>query len=187
MGCDFFVAGTHKWMFGPRGTGLVWARAETWGRQRPIFPAFEFGPFAAGMRGAAPPAAMEASWLSPGGFQAFEHLWALPAAFDFHAGLGRQRVAGRIHGLNAQCKEGLARMRHVRLHTPRGDRLSAGIVCFDVAGMKPEEVVGRLLARRIIASAAPYAVSCVRLAPSLLNTPEEIEAALREVRALAAS
>ena len=78
-------------------------------------------------------------------------------------------------------------MRHVRLHTPRGDKLSAGIVCFDVEGMKPEEVVGRLPARRVIASAAPYAVSCVRLAPSLLNTPEEIETALREVRALTAS
>ena len=187
MGCDFFVAGTHKWMFGPRGTGLVWARAETWGRQRPVFPAFEFGPFAAWMRGAAPPALMEASWVSPGGFQAFEYLWALPAAFDFHARLGRPRVAERIHRLNEQCKEGLARMRRVRLHTPRGDKLSAGIVCFDVEGTKPEEVVGRLLARRVIASTAPYAVSCVRLAPSLLNTPEEIEAALREVRALAAS
>src|SRR5207245_34234 len=22
LGCDFFVAGTHKWMFGPRATGL---------------------------------------------------------------------------------------------------------------------------------------------------------------------
>ena len=27
LGCDFFVAGCHKWVFGPRGTGLVWARA----------------------------------------------------------------------------------------------------------------------------------------------------------------
>jgi selenocysteine lyase/cysteine desulfurase len=78
-------------------------------------------------------------------------------------------------------------MRHVRLHTPRGNNLSAGLVCFDVEGMKPEEVVARLLKRRVIASAAPYAVTCVRLAPSLLNTPEEIETALREVRALAGS
>ena len=27
MGCDFFSAGTHKWMFAPRGTGIVWAKA----------------------------------------------------------------------------------------------------------------------------------------------------------------
>lgn len=24
LGCDFFVAGCHKWLFGPRGTGVVW-------------------------------------------------------------------------------------------------------------------------------------------------------------------
>ena len=30
LGCDFFVAGCHKWIFGPRGTGLVWGRAEAW-------------------------------------------------------------------------------------------------------------------------------------------------------------
>jgi selenocysteine lyase/cysteine desulfurase len=26
MGCDFFVAGTHKWIFGPRGTGILWGK-----------------------------------------------------------------------------------------------------------------------------------------------------------------
>jgi isopenicillin-N epimerase len=51
--------------------------------------------------------------------------------------------------------------------------------------MKPEEVVKRLLARRVIASTSPYADSCERLSPNLVNSPEEIETALREVRALA--
>jgi selenocysteine lyase/cysteine desulfurase len=51
--------------------------------------------------------------------------------------------------------------------------------------MKPKVVVKRLLERRIIASTTPYGVSYARLAPSLLNTPEEIEATLREIRALA--
>jgi len=186
MGCDFFIAGTHKWIFGPRGTGLIWAKADTWKTMRPTMPAFDFGPFTAWMRGETPKG-MEASWVSPGGFHSFEYAWALPTAFTFHQRIGRSRVAHRIHSLNDQCKEGLARMRHVRLHTPRGNRLSAGLICFDVEGMKPEEVVARLLARRIIASTAPYAVSCARLAPSLLNSPEEIETALREVRALAAA
>ena len=26
LGCDFLATGTHKWLFGPRGTGIVWAR-----------------------------------------------------------------------------------------------------------------------------------------------------------------
>lgn len=187
MGCDFFIAGTHKWMFGPRGTGIIWAKAGVWKMMRPTFPAVDFGSFTAWLRGEAPRGEMNAAWISPGGFHSFEYAWALPAAFAFHKGIGRARIAERIHGLNNQCKEGLARMPHVKLHTPPGNRLSAGIICFDVEGMKPEEVVKRLLARRIIASTAPYSVSCVRLAPSLLNSPEEIETTLREIRALAAA
>lgn len=186
-GCDFFIAGTHKWIFGPRGTGVIWAKADVWKTLRPTFPAIDFNSFKAWLRGEelSGPRVMTASSIAQGGFHSFEYEWALPAAFAFHKQIGRARVAGRIHSLNDQCKEGLARMRHVKLHTPRGNKLSAGIICFDVAGMKPEEVVKRLLARRIIASTSPYAVSCARLAPSLMNSPEEIETTLREIHALA--
>ena len=76
-------------------------------------------------------------------------------------------------------------MSNIKLYTPRGSKLSAGLICFDIEGMKPEDVVERLLARRIIASVAPYAVSCVRVAPSLLNSTEEIESTLREIHTLA--
>ena len=69
----------------------------------------------------------------------------------------------------------------------RQSRLSAGIVCFDVTGMSPDQVVRRLLDRRIIASTTPYGVSYARGAPSILNTPTEVDTFLREVRALAAS
>jgi selenocysteine lyase/cysteine desulfurase len=184
LGCDFFAAGTHKWLFGPRGTGIIWAKADSWKLLRPIFPAVDYGSFSGWMRGLPPQRTMEASWIGPGGFHAFEYEWALPSAFEFHQRMGRSNVAGRIHDLNDQLKEGLARMPHVKLYTPRGNNLSAGIVCFDIEGMKPSDVVERLLAKRIVASTSPYGDSCARLAPSLLNSPEEIEVALREVRAL---
>jgi isopenicillin-N epimerase len=184
MGCDYFVAGTHKWIFGPRGTGLIWASAEQWKQMRPMFPAVDFGAFMAWLRGETP-GEMNAGRITPGGIQAFEYAWALPAAFEFHKQIGKSRIAERIHLLNDQCKEGLKRMPQIKLYTPLGNRLSAGIICFNVEGLKPEEVVARLLAKRILASTAPYAFSCVRLAPSLMNSPEEIDAALREVRALA--
>ena len=184
-GVDFFIAGTHKWIFGPRGTGIVWARPHNWKVLRMVFPAFTMETFSAWMTDSETKGSMQGSWLGQGGFHAFEYEWALPAAFAFHKQIGRARIAERIHALNDQCKEGLAAMRHVKLHTPQGNKRSAGLVCFDVAGMKPEEVVKKLLDRRIIASTSPYRNSYVRLAPSLLNTPEEIETTLRHIRAMA--
>src|SRR5437870_4339365 len=40
LGCDAFAAGTHKWMFGPRGTGFVWAKPAVWQKMRPVIPSF---------------------------------------------------------------------------------------------------------------------------------------------------
>jgi selenocysteine lyase/cysteine desulfurase len=183
MGADFFAAGTHKWIFGPRGTGLLWGRQEAWAELLPTVPAFEMGPFEAWLQGREL-AAADAAALSPGGFHAYEHTWALPAAFAFHKEIGRARIAARIHELNARIKEGLAGLRRVRLHTPRTSALSAGLVAFEVEGLAPEEVVKRLYAKRIVASTSPYRPTCVRLAGSLLNSPEEVDAAVRAVAAL---
>lgn len=183
-GCDFFAAGTHKWIFGPRGTGVVWGRLDAWSELRPTVPTFDAEAFGAWME-QRDPSPRKGAPIAPGGFRAFEHAWALPAAFAFHRRIGRARVATRIHDLNARIKEGLAGLRHVTLHTPRHDRLSAGLVCFEVAGMPVENVVQRLREHRIIASESPYRTPFVRLAGSLLNTSEEIDRAVRAVAALA--
>ncbi|HEY2939505.1 MAG TPA: aminotransferase class V-fold PLP-dependent enzyme [Gaiellaceae bacterium] len=171
LGCDFFAAGCHKWLFGPRGTGIVWGRPSAWQHVTHTIPSFT----ESGTPGAV---------MTPGGFHSFEHRWALAEAFRFHGRIGKARIAARTHGLNRRFKDGLARMRHVRLHTPRSGSLSAGLVCFEVDGYSPQEVIDRLLARGIVATVTPYAQSYARVAPSILNTPAEIDRTLRAIRAL---
>ncbi|UTA47067.1 cysteine desulfurase [Simiduia sp. 21SJ11W-1] len=123
--------------------------------------------------------------MSPGGFHSFEHRWALPEAFKLHLALGKPQVQARIHALNSLTKEGLAGMRHVKLHTPIAPELSSGLVCFDVAGMEPDAVVGKLHKQGIIMSSTPYRVSHARFAPSLLNSEQDIAQALKAIAALA--
>jgi isopenicillin-N epimerase len=184
LGCDFFVAGCHKWIFGPRGTGLLWAHARAWPAVRPTIPPFDMAPGKIPGRDKRSPPVL-ARRITPGGFHSFEHRWALPAAFDLHERMGRMRVASRIHALNRQLKEGLARMPNVKLYTPMADALSAGLVCFDVAGLSPAVVVAKLGEKHIIASQTPYETSYARLTPGLYNSPQEIDVALRAVRELA--
>lgn len=183
LGCDYFCAGTHKWMFAPRGTGLVWANAENWARLRPLIPSFtDLDQYQAWERQEAPATPTTADRMAPGGFHAYEHQWATAAAFRMHEQMGRARVAARIRELNDQCKAGLAANPKVKLHTPMSAGLSAGLVSFEVEGVAPAEVVKQLLARRIIASTSPYAITYARLAPSLVNTADEVERAVRAVR-----
>jgi len=186
LGCDFFCAGTHKWMFAPRGTGIVWARAQNWARLRPLIPTFsnrESYDAWSEQRPARGPTVAER--VSPGGFLAYEHQWAMGTAFRMHQQIGRARIAGRISELNSRIKEGLASIGKVRQHTPRDAALSAGICCFEVEGQKPEDTVKLLLARKIVASESPYAVSYARLSAGLMNTPEQVDKAVAAVRAIA--
>ena len=124
--------------------------------------------------------------MTPGGFHSFEHRWALDEAFKFHRAIGKARVTQRIYELNQQMKQGLAKMPHVTLHTPMSQDLSAGIVCFEVAGMTPRQVIERLRQKNIIGSVTPYAAQYARVAPSLLNSSEEIEQTLKEILKLRA-
>ncbi len=187
MGADYFCAGCHKWMFAPRGTGVVWASAQNWARLTPTIPDFsDFESYDAWSHDRAPATPNNAARMSPGGFHAFEHQWAMGAAFGMHERMGRSRVAARIRARNDQLKAGLSGIRKVRIHTPMSGDLSAGLVAFEIDGVKTDDVVKRLLERRIIASSSPYAVSYPRLAPSLVNTPEEVDRAIAAVREIAA-
>ena len=192
LGCDFFVAGCHKWLFGPRGTGLVWGRPDAWPAVTPTIPAFEGRAYEEWIRygyehwwdataeGTPPMAAA----MTPGGYHSFEHRWALNEAFQFHETLGKSRVADRIHELNRRLKEGIAELPHVVLRTPVDEELSAGITCFDTEGLSFEGAVPWLAERGIVASQAPYHTSYTRLAPSLLTSPEEVNETVDALRLL---
>jgi isopenicillin-N epimerase len=186
LGADLLAAGLHKWIFAPRGTGFVWAKPEVWATMRPLIPTFQtFDLFTAWAEGHPPRGRAHAAMFSPGGFQAFEHHWAVPPAVEFHQRIGPARITERIHSLNGPMREGLSKMPHVVTYTPAASNLNAGMVCFDVKGLKAKETVGRLLRKKIIASTTPYPVPFARVAFGIMNTPAEVETTLRAVRDLA--
>ena len=186
LGCDFFVAGTHKWLFGPRGTGILWGREEAWEIVRPTIPAFREKPYIMWM-GYIPEGPVEFSnWITPGGYHAFEHRWALKEAFDFHLTIGKERIQTRTQALNTRLKTGLKDIKKLKLHTPLSPEISAGINCFEVPGLQPKEVVSKLSEKKIIATVSPYRISYPRLTPSIINTKEEVDIAIACMREICA-
>jgi selenocysteine lyase/cysteine desulfurase len=183
LGCDFFIAGCHKWLYGPRGTGLVAGTRQAWQTVSPIIPSFTEVMDMVTEEDERPDC-MDGKQMTPGGFHSLEHRWALLEAFELVESIGRVRICDRVHQLNRQCKEGLAQMPHVTLHTPRADNLSAGIVSFEVEGFSTEEVVQHLLEQKVIATKSPYRINYPRFTPGIYNTPEEVRRGLAAVNAL---
>jgi isopenicillin-N epimerase len=186
LGCDFFVAGCHKWLFGPRGTGIIWGKADAWPNAHPTIPTFDFRAYDVWTKESPEVTIPIAAQMTPGGFHSFEHRWALEQAFQFHQSLGKSRVATRIHELNRAFKEGLRGMLGVQMRTPLSDAVSAGISCFEVDGLNPYDVVDRLAEKNIIASVTPYATKYVRASFGVLNSHRDVEVTLRAIRAIAA-
>jgi selenocysteine lyase/cysteine desulfurase len=180
--CDAFASGCHKWLYGPRGTGVMWAGERVRALLRPAIPSFDDGAsYAAWLLRSVPHGIADGPRLTPGGYHSFEHRWALAEAFAFHEAIGRARIEARIRMLTSRLRRGLSDVRGVRLRTPTSAALSAGLVCFEVAGHDPGDVVARLAARRIVASVTPYARRYVRLGPGIVNSTADVDAAVRAI------
>ena len=186
LGADVFIAGCHKWLFGPRGTGIIWAAPHVWERMAPMIPTFDVRAFAAWIAGHPPTTVPPGPLMTPGGYHSFEHRWALPQAFEHHADLGGPaEVAGRTRALAARMKRGLKEISGVRVKTPDDEELSAGLVCAAVPALPAFLIVDRLLQEhRVIASVTPYAWRFVRFGPTATNTEAEVDWALEAVAAV---
>ncbi len=175
LGCDVLVSGTHKWLFGPRGTGVVWARRSAWTTIDWVIPPFDPATFQAWIDGVAPTRTLGGVTRTPGGFHTFEYRWALREAFGFHLDIGQAAVAQRTHSQASQLKDGLAGLGGLRVVTPTSPQLSAGIVCFQLESLDPFGAVTDLRAAGYGAGLTPYATGYVRVGPSIVTTPEEVD------------
>ncbi|MGP6462605.1 pyoverdine-tailoring periplasmic protein PvdN [Pseudomonas parakoreensis] len=163
MNCDFFIAGTHKWMFGPRGTGIVCSRFAEVRYVTPIIPTFS-------------EATAFSTTMTPGGYHSFEHRWALDEAFKLHLELGKAEVEARIHALNSYLKQHLQQRPQIELVTPLSPELSAGFTFFRVKGKDSDKIAAHLMANRVVADAVHRDVGpVIRTAPGLLNDEEQID------------
>jgi selenocysteine lyase/cysteine desulfurase len=182
LDCDLFVAGCHKWVFGPRGTAIICGKLDAWAQMMPLLASF----FPDDPK-------QPALQFIPGGNLAYEHFWALADAFAFLESIGKANIEGRVHQLCGILKQRLAEIDGVTIVTPQSDDFSAGIVTVDVDGLDADAAVARLIARphRISASASGRDVIAgrthLRFSPAIFNMEEDIERAIAAVAAIAAS
>ena len=170
LGCDFLVAGCHKWMFGPRGTGITCALPAAWAQVTPTIPPFL-------------PADHAGFRNTPGGVSTYEHLWAMSEAFRFHLDMGKDAVQEHTIHLASRLKAGLSRTRNVRVITPMSPTMSSGIVCCELLNAKqnPRDVKKALEAQGIFALTSDDAddKEYLRFSPSILNDEAHIDRTLK--------
>ncbi len=171
MGCDSYAASAHKWFMGPKEAGVLYVRGERIAELWPLI-------VAPGWGNKAQTEAKGARKFETLGQRDDACLAAVGTAADFHRMIGHERVEARVLELATALKEGLAKIRGVKLNTSMDPRLSAGVVTARIEGAEPRKVYETIYKRHGIGGAT---VGGLRLCPHVYNTLEDVERAARAV------
>jgi isopenicillin-N epimerase len=141
LGCDFFAASPHKWMFSPAGCGFLYIREEMLDRLWPSVTTTAWEDHT-----------LKAARFMMVGTNNRAIFEGLAAGIRFSDAIGHDSIYSRIHQL---ARIGLERARkypYVELLTPDDDRMFGGLVCmqfrkdpkplFDLCARKKVWVMG---------------------------------------------
>ena len=190
IGCDVATATGRKWLRGPRGTGLLYARTAFADRLRPPGIGWSGALWDdAGHYRLRPGAGRLSEFEVPVG----AHI-GLGVAIDHALGLGLDAIAGRVTHLAERLRGALGGVEGAAVHD--GGTRRSGIVTFTLDGASPPAVAEAASAAGVNLSvseapwarldmAAPNPTSVVRASPHYYNTEAELDQLIDVVTVLA--
>jgi selenocysteine lyase/cysteine desulfurase len=172
LGCDFYAASAHKWLFAPKGVGIFYAASEAQKYIRPL---------------------IVASGYQDKSVKRFENyntrnlpeLLGLGTALDFRTLIGAERIESRIRELKQYFRERLSGKPDFRFKTPVQDSLSAGITTVELQGRVVTELGQKLTARQIDCRAmTEFGLNGLRISLSIFNTKSDVDHLVRNLEEL---
>lgn len=164
MGCDYYAASSHKWLFSPKGVGIFYARQEAQQHLRPL---------------------IVANGYQDRSVRRFENyntrnlpeLLGLGVAIDFHNLVGPDRKGERIFALKHYFREKIEDNPAFRIKTPAPDTLSCGISTVELVAHRVTEVERRLAAdfNINVRPMSNFDLNGLRISLSVFNTKEDID------------
>lgn len=181
-GVDAYAISGQKWLCGPSGTGALYIRRD---RQSSFQPTY-IRAGASDITGYLLPA--------PGALRYEIGEFYTPALLGQEAGLiwlqeevGLSWMYDRIAALGRRCWDGLSRVSRVTVMTPRD--CMAGLVCFQVSGMHPRDVMDALQPRGFTIRYVEYqpGPTVARVSASWWNTEAEVDGLIAAVAEISAA
>ncbi len=162
--CDYFATSLHKWLFAPKGTGMLYVKRDRIERLWPL---------------------MAAEKKQATDIRKFEEIGTHPAAprlaigeaILFHRAIGAERKAARLRTLARRWETRLREIPRVRIHTPLDDAQSCAIGTVEIEGIEPGPLQQYLFnTHRIFVTPIVHdEFKGLRITPSVYTTFEEID------------
>ncbi|NIB38436.1 aminotransferase class V-fold PLP-dependent enzyme [Pseudomaricurvus alkylphenolicus] len=177
LGCDFYTGSAHKWLCGPRETGVLYVRSEA---QSGLWP---------------PMVTHDWEKASTQGARKFDNLGqrddgrleALGTAVQLYNFLGGDLIEARVRSHVAKLMAGLQSVsRKIHFLSPEATELRGGFVIFLYKGRNARETLETLYNEYGISAAAADLgdQTWVRLAPHIYNSGRDIDITIKAVKHL---
>lgn len=164
IGCDYFGTSLHKWLYAPKGTGLLYVKRDKIEKLWPL---------------------MAAESKQTSDIRKFEEIGthsaaqklAIGEALLFHRGIGAKRKEARLRYLSRYWMNRLKEIQKIKLNTSLDPSQSCAIADVHIEGTKPDDVTKYLFDKHRI-----YTVPInheefqgIRVTPNLYTTFDELD------------
>lgn len=179
IGCDFYATSGHKWLLGPKGTGLVYVSEEMRRMFKPTFVgAYSDKHYDLDQRRLE---YKESADCTEYGTRNTALVLGLGSALDFLSTIGMKEVAARGASLAAYLKQKLREIPNIKVLTPMDPRASSSIVTFKVKDRKHTEIQHMLVHKYKMRTrpVGEHHINAIRVSLHLYNNFEEINRLLK--------
>ena len=164
LGCDYYGTSLHKWLFAPKGTGLLFVKRDKIEKLWPL---------------------MAADKSQKTDIRKFEEIGTHPAAprlaigeaILYHNGIGAKRKEERLRYLSRYWMTKLKDLPNVRFHTSWEPNQSCGIANVEIVGVDPGALGTYLMDKHKILTTAIIhdEFKGIRVTPSVYTTLKELD------------
>ena len=169
LGCHAYATSGHKWIQGPKGTGLLYLRADA--------------------RGAIDPIALQGgreAYTASSGVRNLPGLIGLGAAIDYLDATGFSLVEAHGLALRSRLLEGLRQLPQVTVVSPPAGPSASAILTFALPGNVESNAFATTLRdkhRLIVKSVPKEWHNGLRISTHICNTEPDVDALLRALKA----
>jgi isopenicillin-N epimerase len=164
VGCDYFGTSLHKWLYAPKGTGLLFVRKEKIETVWPLMPA------------ESKQAGDIRKYEEIGTHSAAPRL-AIAEAVIFHQGIGAARKEARLRYLSRYWQNRVKELPNIVFHTALTDEQSCALATVEVKGIEPGALQGYLFDKHKIftTSISNDYFKGIRITPNVYTTLGELD------------
>lgn len=172
---DFYVCSGHKWLFGPKGTGVIYMKPSIIKKLSPVFVgAYSDSKF--DLQSLTLEYQLDAQRTEYGTRNA-SIVQGIGAAIDFIQSIGMEKVASRSNELSKRFRDGLEDNAKFEVLTPIDSKYSAAILTFRIKEKDNAAIVQKLRNEHSIVLRYIYEndLNAIRVSFAVFNTEEEVD------------